>query len=115
MNGLPTTLSSPPITDERKKAVDFAGPYFVAGQDLLIRSNEKGITGPQDLNGKRLCSVTGSTSAKVVKEKFAKEVQLMEQPGYAECATVSIARSHSPVLIISSIASLIFVANSLLS
>ena len=80
-------LASYSITDERKKAVDFAGPYFVAGQDLLIRSNEKGITGPQDLNGKRLCSVTGSTSAKVVKEKFAKEVQLMEQPGYAECAT----------------------------
>lgn len=80
-------LASYSITDERKKAVDFAGPYFVAGQDLLIRADETGISGPQDLNGKRLCSVTGSTSAKVVKEKFANEVQLMEQPGYAECAT----------------------------
>lgn len=80
-------LASYSITDERKKAVDFAGPYFVAGQDLLIRSNEKGITGPQDLNGKRLCSVTGSTSANTVKKKFSTEVQLMEQPSYAECAT----------------------------
>lgn len=80
-------LASYSITDERKKAVDFAGPYFVAGQDLLVRADETGITGPEDLNGKRLCSVTGSTSAKVVKEKFANEVQLMEQPGYAECAT----------------------------
>ena len=75
------------ITDERKKVVSFAGPYFVAGQDLLVRKDEKGINGPEDLNGKRLCSVTGSTSAVTVKEKFANEVQLMEQPGYAECAT----------------------------
>ena len=75
------------ITDERKKVVSFAGPYFVAGQDLLVRKDEKGIDGPEDLNGKRLCSVTGSTSAVTVKEKFANEVQLMEQPGYAECAT----------------------------
>lgn len=80
-------LASYSITDERKKAVDFAGPYFVAGQDLMVRADDDSIKGPQDLNGKRLCSVTGSTSAKVVKEKFAKEVQLMEQPGYAECAT----------------------------
>lgn len=81
-------LATYSITDERKKAVDFAGPYFIAGQDLMVRADEVGtIKGPQDLNGKRLCSVTGSTSAKVVKEKFAKNVQLMEQPGYAECAT----------------------------
>ena len=68
-------------------AVSFAGPYFVAGQDLMVRADDHSINGPEDLNGKRLCSVTGSTSAKVVKERFAKEVQLMEQPGYAECAT----------------------------
>lgn len=75
------------ITNERKKAVSFAGPYFVAGQDLLVRKNDTSIKGPQDLNGKRLCSVTGSTSAQTVKTKFASKVQLMEQPGYAECAT----------------------------
>ena len=55
--------------------------------DSLVRDDETEINGPEDLNGKRLCSVTGSTSAVTVKEKFADEVQLMEQPGYAECAT----------------------------
>ena len=80
-------LATYSITDERKKAVSFAGPYFVAGQDLLVRKDDDSIKGPEDLNGKRLCSVTGSTSAATVKEKFASEVQLMEQPGYAECAT----------------------------
>ncbi|WP_241677072.1 glutamate ABC transporter substrate-binding protein [Bifidobacterium jacchi] len=80
-------LATYSITDERKKAVSFAGPYFVAGQDLLVRKDDHSINGPEDLNGKRLCSVTGSTSAATVKKKFASEVQLMEQPGYAECAT----------------------------
>lgn len=80
-------LATYSITDERKNAVSFAGPYFVAGHDLLVRKDDHSINGPEDLNGKRLCSVTGSTSAATVKEKFASEVQLMEQPGYAECAT----------------------------
>ena len=80
-------VTSYSITDERKKVVDFAGPYFVAGQDLLVRKDETGIDGPKDLNGKRLCSMTGTTSAVNVKEKFAKQTQLMEQPGMAECAT----------------------------
>ena len=75
------------ITDKRKEVVDFAGPYFVAGQDLLVRSDDTSITGPQSLNGKNLCSVTGSTSAETVKENFADQVQLMEQTGYAECVT----------------------------
>lgn len=75
------------ITDARKKVISFAGPYFVAGQDLLVRKNDTSINGPSDLDGKRLCSVTGSTSATVIKKKYANEVQLMEQPGYAECAT----------------------------
>ena len=61
-------LATYSITDERKKAVSFAGPYFVAGQDLLVRKDDNSINGPEDLNGKRLCSVTGSTSAATVKE-----------------------------------------------
>ena len=54
------------ITDERKQVVDFAGPYFVAHQDLLVRRNETEITGPETLDGKDLCSVPGTTSAENV-------------------------------------------------
>ena len=56
------------ITDERKEQVSFAGPYFIAGQDLLVRSDDDSITGPDSLDGKSLCSVTGSTSAQNVQE-----------------------------------------------
>ena len=73
------------ITDSRKKTVDFAGPYFIAGQDLLVRADDNSITGPESLNGKRLCSVTGSTSAANVKAKFANTVDLIEQDSYSKC------------------------------
>lgn len=86
-NDVDMILASYSITDDRKKTVDFAGPYLVAGQDLLVRSDNTSINGPDDLDGKRLCSVTGSTSATVIKERYASGVQLMEQPSYAECAT----------------------------
>jgi glutamate transport system substrate-binding protein len=72
------------ITDERKQKVSFAGPYLVAGQDLLVNADETGITGPETLTSKRLCSVTGSTSAQKVKEQYP-AVQLQEFGTYSEC------------------------------
>ena len=75
------------ITDDRKEVIDFAGPYFIAGQDLLVAADNTDITGPEDLEGKNLCSVTGSTSAEKIKTDYAEGVQLLERPGYAECVT----------------------------
>ncbi|MFG2339708.1 glutamate ABC transporter substrate-binding protein [Streptomyces yangpuensis] len=75
------------INDKRKARVDFAGPYFLAHQDLLVRSDETGITKAEDLNKKKLCSVTGSTSAQNVKTKLAPDADLQEYPGYSECLT----------------------------
>jgi glutamate transport system substrate-binding protein len=73
------------ITDARKQKVSFAGPYFVAGQDLLVRAAETALTGPEALNGKKLCSVAGSTPAQKVKSEYAKEVQLQEERTYSAC------------------------------
>ncbi|MFD6175745.1 MULTISPECIES: glutamate ABC transporter substrate-binding protein [unclassified Isoptericola] len=75
------------ITDERKEQVAFAGPYFVAGQDLLVAQDNTDITGPESLEGKNLCSVTGSTSAQRIKDEYATGVQLVERPSYVECVT----------------------------
>ncbi|HRW18321.1 MAG TPA: glutamate ABC transporter substrate-binding protein [Dermatophilaceae bacterium] len=72
------------ITDARKEKVSFAGPYFVAGQDLLIRADDTSITGPDSLNGKKLCSVKGSTSAENVKKKVP-GVNLQEYATYTLC------------------------------
>jgi len=75
------------ITDKRKEVVSFGGPYFVAGQDLLVAADDDSIKGPEDLEGKNLCSVTGSTSAQRIKDEYATGTNLLEQPGYAECVT----------------------------
>ncbi|MEU5610970.1 glutamate ABC transporter substrate-binding protein [Streptomyces sparsogenes] len=49
------------INPLRKRLVGFAGPYFMAGQSLLVRKDENDIHGPEDLAGKTVCSVAGST------------------------------------------------------
>ena len=73
------------ITDERKQKVSFGGPYFIAGQDLLVKDDNTDITGPDSLDGKKLCSVTGSTSAQKIKDTYSKGVQLQEFDTYSKC------------------------------
>ena len=73
------------ITDARKEKVNFAGPYFIAAQDLLVKSDNTDITGPEAMAGKILCSVTGSTSAQKVKDNYAQDVALQEYGTYTEC------------------------------
>ncbi|MFJ4682519.1 glutamate ABC transporter substrate-binding protein [Streptomyces sp. NPDC088789] len=72
------------ITDERKEKVDFAGPYLLAHQDLLVKKDSD-ITEATDLNNKKLCSVAGSTSAQNVKDELAPDAQLRENGTYSEC------------------------------
>ncbi len=71
------------INDERKTKVNFAGPYFVAGQDLLVPVNST-ITGPESLAGKNVCSVTGSTPAKRIQTDY-KDAKLQLFDVYSKC------------------------------
>lgn len=80
-------VASYSINDKRKAEVDFAGPYFLAHQDLLVRADDTSITKATDLNAKKLCSVTGSTSAQNVKDKLAPKADLQQVGGYSECIT----------------------------
>lgn len=73
------------ITPEREEKVDFAGPYLLAHQDVLIRADDNKIKAPEDLNSAKLCSVTGSTSAQNVKDKLAPKAQLQPYPTYSAC------------------------------
>jgi glutamate transport system substrate-binding protein len=74
------------INDKRKKVIDFAGPYYVAGQDIMVKKgNPLGIKGPDDLAGKKACSVTGSTPAENIRTKYPK-AKLTEFDVYSKCA-----------------------------
>ncbi len=74
------------INDARKQVVDFAGPYYIAGQDIMVASgNPEGIAGPEDLAGKTVCSVEGSTPAQRIRDEYP-EAQLTTYDVYSKCA-----------------------------
>lgn len=78
-------IASYSITDKRKQVVSFAGPYYVTGQDLLIRKDDAGtITGPDALAGRTVCSVTGSTPLAKLESDY-KQAKTQAYATYTEC------------------------------
>ncbi|MDQ2585702.1 glutamate ABC transporter substrate-binding protein [Saccharothrix yanglingensis] len=76
------------INAKRKEQVGFAGPYFTAGQDLLVAKDDNSITGPETLKGKKVCSVTGSTPIQKVKNEGLTEPEnIVELQNYSQCVT----------------------------
>jgi glutamate transport system substrate-binding protein len=74
------------INDNRKQRVSFAGPYYVAGQSLLVRSDETAITSKDTLQGKKVCSVTGSTPIQRVRDQgLTQPENIVEFQTYSQC------------------------------
>lgn len=76
------------INDARKEKVRFAGPYYTAGQDILVAKGDTSIAGPDTFKEgtKKVCSVTGSTPSKNIKT-YLKDpaTQLVEFDVYTKC------------------------------
>ncbi|GAA2861952.1 glutamate ABC transporter substrate-binding protein [Microbacterium arabinogalactanolyticum] len=72
------------ITDKRKTQIDFAGPYFVTGQGLLIRKGDPDADKLEDFNGKTVCSATGSTPIQNIKANFP-QIKTQEYDLYSAC------------------------------
>jgi glutamate transport system substrate-binding protein len=72
------------INDARKQRIDFAGPYYVAGQDIMVKTADNSIKSVTDLNGKKTCSVRNSTPAATVK-RLAPQADLTEFDQYSDC------------------------------
>jgi glutamate transport system substrate-binding protein len=78
-------ISTYTITDARKKLVDFAGPYVSAKQDILIyKIDADTIKTVADLNGRKVCSVQGSTSLNNLKVQ-APKADVVAFNTYSEC------------------------------
>ncbi|MGH3573874.1 MAG: glutamate ABC transporter substrate-binding protein [Pseudonocardiaceae bacterium] len=75
------------INDKRRQQVSFAGPYYLAGQSLMVKSDNTAITGPDSLRGARakVCSVQGSTPAENIR-KYIDPAQLTLFDVYSKCA-----------------------------
>jgi glutamate transport system substrate-binding protein len=77
------------INDERKQRITFAGPYYEAGQMLMVASDNDTIETPEDLKENpdaKVCSVTGSTPSENIKQYLANENQLVLFDVYDKCA-----------------------------
>ena len=64
-------IASYSITPERRAVVGQAGPYYVTGQQLMVQKDNNEIKTVDDVKGKEVCSVTGSTSLDQVEAKGA--------------------------------------------
>ncbi|WP_157246287.1 substrate-binding periplasmic protein [Nonomuraea typhae] len=64
------------VTPERKKVIDFAGPYHVDFQDIAVRPADKGaIRDVRDLEGRKICWVRGTNIAqRIVDERQVKAI-----------------------------------------
>lgn len=74
------------INDARKELVGFAGPYYIAGQDILVAAgNPEGITGPDwftENPDATICTQTGSTSITNIGEYTD---NVLASGSYADC------------------------------
>jgi glutamate transport system substrate-binding protein len=75
------------INDKRKERITFAGPYYVAGQDLMVKTDNTTITGPDSLRAAnaKVCSVAGSTPSEKIKE-YIDPANLTLFDVYSKCA-----------------------------
>ena len=77
------------INEKRAQRVTFAGPYYSAGQQLMVAADNSTITSPEDLKAnpdQKVCSATGSTPSETIKEYLASPDQLVLFDGYSKCA-----------------------------
>ncbi len=76
-------VASYTINDERKKVIDFAGPYYNTGQDFLVMEDAE-IQTTDDLADTVVCSVDASTSAMRIEEDFP-DTELITYDTYPKC------------------------------
>ena len=72
------------ITDKRKTQIDFAGPYFITGQGILVAASDDTIKSEDDLVGKTVCSATGSTPIQNIRDNYP-GVDTEEFETYSQC------------------------------
>jgi glutamate transport system substrate-binding protein len=73
------------ITPARAEDIDFAGPYLISGQDVLVRANDTSIKSKDDLVGKVVCTIPTSTGDQRMRDLFGYDITLVHGVDYQEC------------------------------
>ena len=75
------------VDDASDGRVDVSGPYLTVHEALLVRSDESSaIKGTDDLDGKTVCAVTGSTASHEIRDRAGNAV-VRERGTYPQCVT----------------------------
>lgn len=78
------------ITDTRARRVSFTDPYYIAGQDLLVRVGDATINGVSDLDRKTVCTATGSTSIERLRQTVpSADLEIVD--AYSNCVPALVA------------------------
>ena len=78
-------LASYSITPDRAHLVTFAGPYYVAHQDVMVRRGDGRIRNVRDLVGRRMCQASGSVSTERVVSGLGVATALVPGSSYSDC------------------------------
>lgn len=82
-NTVDIEVASYSMTPQRQAVVGQAGPYLITGQQVMVRKDDADIDTAQDLKGRKVCAVTGSTSTDLIVSKF--HADPWPSDSYAKC------------------------------
>ncbi len=72
-----TVFATYSITDDRKKVISFAGPYYNSQQGILVLVDNTDINSVDDLAGKTVAAQSGSTGPSLL-EQYAPDATVQE-------------------------------------
>ncbi|MFA1541134.1 transporter substrate-binding domain-containing protein [Actinomadura monticuli] len=78
-------LATLSVTPERKTRIAFAGPYYMSHQDVLVRTDERGVKGVRDLSGRRFCAVEGADPIQRLLALSGMTAKTVPARSYDEC------------------------------
>ncbi|PCC39401.1 amino acid-binding protein [Brachybacterium alimentarium] len=88
------------ITPERLEVINFAGPYYLSGTAIQVRTEDKDtVSGPEDLSGLNLVTQSNSTGVQAIEESVTDPGDVQTLPDNESCvAALKQERSDAYVL-----------------
>ncbi|MGP9693408.1 glutamate ABC transporter substrate-binding protein [Brachybacterium sp. AOP25-B2-12] len=83
-----TVIATYSITAPRLEKIDFAGPYYLSGTSIQVRTEDKdSITDVADLTGKKLVTQSNSTGITAIEENVKDPASVQQLPDNESCVT----------------------------
>ncbi|MFE4663610.1 transporter substrate-binding domain-containing protein [Streptomyces sp. NPDC056716] len=73
------------ITEERMAEIDFVGPYAITYQGFIVGKDHGDIHTIKDLDGRRVCTWKGTTSAEVLARPAYDDIDVYELGDASDC------------------------------